>query len=44
MPEYKVLRNAVKMKTKQAKKTYYQDLFEKNKTDPSKTWEAIPSI
>ena len=42
--EYKVLRNAVKMKTKQAKKTYYQDLFEKNKTDPSKTWEAIPSI
>ena len=32
------------MKTKQAKKNYYQDFFEKNKTDLSKTWEAIPSI
>ena len=32
------------MKTKQAKKNYYQELFEKNKTDLSKTWEAIPSI
>ena len=42
--EYKVLRNEVKMKTKQSKKKYYQDLFEKNKTDLSKTWEAIRSI
>ena len=29
------------MKTKLAKKKYYQDLFEKNKRDLSKTWEAI---
>ena len=28
--EYKVLRNEVKMETKQTKKNYYQDLFEKN--------------
>ena len=27
--EYKVLRYEVKMKTKQAKKNYYQNLFEK---------------
>ena len=26
------------------KKNYYQDLFEKNKTDLSKTWEAIRFI
>ena len=32
------------MKTKQAKKKYYQDLFENNQTDLSKTWETIRSI
>ena len=32
------------MKTKQTKKNHYQDLFEKTKTDLSKTWEAIRSI
>ena len=39
--EYKVLRNEVKMKTKQTIQNCYQDLFEKNKTDLSKFWEAI---
>ena len=34
--KYKVLRNEIKMKTKQAKKQYYQDSFGKNKTDLSK--------
>ena len=33
-----------KMKTKQAKKKYYQDLFQQNKINLSKTWEAILSI
>lgn len=42
--ELKVLRKEVKMKTKQANKNYYQDLFEKNETDLSKTWKAIRSI
>ena len=32
------------MITKQAKKKYYQDLFENNQTDLSKTWETIRSI
>ena len=41
--EYKVLRNEVKMKTKQAKKNYYQNLFEK-KGNLWKTWAAIRSI
>ena len=39
--EYKVLRNEVKMKTKQAKKILPADLFEKNKTDLSKTWKPF---
>lgn len=32
------------MKTKQAKRLYYQDLLKKNKTDLSKTCKAIGSI
>ena len=32
------------MTTKQAKKYYYQDLYQKNKIDLSITWEDIHSI
>ena len=32
------------MTTKQVKKYYYQDLYQKNKTDLSITWEDIHSI
>ena len=42
--KYNVLRNEVKMTTKQVKKYYYQDLYQKNKTDLSITWEDIHSI
>ena len=37
--EYKVLRNKVKIKIKQAKKNYYQDSFEKNKNRSIKSLE-----
>ena len=42
--EYKVLRNEVKMKTKQAKKNITRIYLKKNKTDLSIIWEAIRSI